>query len=38
MSLEESIDLIDKTVLGSVDAHKFADVEVGAFCIKWCRF
>lgn len=31
MSLEESIDLIDKTVLGSVDAHKFADVEVGAF-------
>ncbi|MFC4653106.1 asparagine synthase (glutamine-hydrolyzing) [Lactococcus nasutitermitis] len=31
LSLEESIDLIDKTVLESVEAHKFADVEVGAF-------
>ena len=31
MTLEETVDLIDKTVLESVEAHKIADVEVGSF-------
>ena len=31
MTLEETVDLIDKTVVDSVEAHKIADVEVGSF-------
>ncbi|MBV7390243.1 MULTISPECIES: asparagine synthase (glutamine-hydrolyzing) [Enterococcus] len=31
MNLEETIDLIDKTVVESVEAHRIADVEVGSF-------
>lgn len=31
MTLEETVDLIDKTVVESVAAHKIADVEVGSF-------
>ena len=31
MTLEETVDLIDDTVLKSVEAHRIADVEVGSF-------
>ncbi|MFV0557979.1 MAG: asparagine synthase (glutamine-hydrolyzing) [Enterococcus sp.] len=31
LTLEETVDLIDKTVVESIDAHRRADVEVGAF-------
>lgn len=31
LTLEETVDLIDKTVVSSVEAHRIADVEVGSF-------
>lgn len=31
LTLEETVDLIDKTVVSSVKAHRIADVEVGSF-------
>ncbi|EOH90216.1 asparagine synthase (glutamine-hydrolyzing) [Enterococcus pallens] len=31
LTLDETVDLIDKTVVSSVEAHRIADVEVGSF-------
>ena len=31
MTLEQTVDLIDDTVVKSIEAHQIADVEVGSF-------